>query len=65
MRAAALETPAPPRTVDGVPVKVGVTVWRASAAGVRTCKLARHHVGLWVTVQAPEKLDHLDRLRIR
>jgi hypothetical protein len=35
------------KTVDGLPVRVGASVWHAGAHGVRTCKLAKHHLGLW------------------
>jgi hypothetical protein len=35
------------RTVDGLLVKVGDTVWHDGNVGVRTCKLAKHHLGMW------------------
>lgn len=37
------------RTVDGVPVKVGDSVWRADAriATVTRCRLYAHHLGSW------------------
>jgi hypothetical protein len=35
------------RTVDGFPVKTGDMVWHASGPSVRTCRLSKHHLGMW------------------
>lgn len=47
---AKLSEPEPPRsTIDGVPVKVGDVVWRASAyvSSITKCRLYKHHLDAW------------------
>jgi hypothetical protein len=35
------------KTVDGFPVRTGDTVWHVSGPSVRTCRLSKHHLGMW------------------